>query len=100
MTERACLPDPPCDWLTVTLWPVCCCHFCAKALLMSTYSSRVGSYETLRSLTCARAVPPAASMTPTIETTTQTTEEANGLRDLNFLGRMIELPSMNDPSVD
>ncbi len=21
MTERACLPEPPCDWLIVTGWP-------------------------------------------------------------------------------
>ena len=35
MTERACLPEPPWDWLISTVCPVCCFHFSAKVLLTS-----------------------------------------------------------------
>src|SRR4051812_40296115 len=58
MIERACLPEPPCDCLTVTSCPVFAFHAFAKAWLNSTYSSRVGSYDTLSSVTgfcCATA---------------------------------------------
>ena len=43
MIERACLPEPPCDWLMSTDCPVFCFHCAANALLTSWYSSRVGS---------------------------------------------------------
>ncbi len=43
MTERACLPEPPWLCLTLTLSPVFAFQCAAKALLKSTYSSRVGS---------------------------------------------------------
>ena len=33
MTERACLPEPPCDWLTCTSWPVFAFQYLAKAAL-------------------------------------------------------------------
>ena len=32
MTARACLPEPPCDWLTFSVWPVFCFHCCAEGL--------------------------------------------------------------------
>ena len=51
MTERACLPEPPCDWLIFTSWPVLPFQYFANAALKSTYSSRVGSYDTLSSVT-------------------------------------------------
>src|SRR3954462_8089659 len=47
MMERACLPDPPCDCFPVTPCPVFAFHALANAWLNSTYSSRVGSYDTL-----------------------------------------------------
>jgi len=34
-TERACLLDPPWDWLTVTVSPVSCFQRAVKAGLMS-----------------------------------------------------------------
>ncbi len=43
MMERACLPEPPCDCLTLTSWPLLAFQCLAKAWLYSTYSSRVGS---------------------------------------------------------
>src|ERR1039457_113592 len=55
MTDRACLPEPPCDWLIVTFWPVLAAQAFANAALISSYSSRVGSYETLRRVTDAGA---------------------------------------------
>src|ERR1035441_2409527 len=30
MTDRACLPEPPCDWLIVTFWPVLAAPSCAR----------------------------------------------------------------------
>src|SRR5438045_625775 len=53
--ERACLPEPPCDCLMVTSWPVLPFQYLAKAWLNSTYNSRVGSYDTLSSVTGALA---------------------------------------------
>ena len=58
ITARACLPEPPCDWLTVSVCPVLLCQCLAKAVLTSWYSSRVGSYETLSSFRPAGAPPP------------------------------------------
>ena len=62
MTERAWRPEPPCDWLTLTVSPVFFFQYSANALLKSVYSSRVGSYDTLSSVTSAAcaicAVPP------------------------------------------
>ena len=55
MTDRACLPEPPCDWLMVTFWPVLAAQAFANAAFTSSYSSRVGSYETLRRVTDAGA---------------------------------------------
>ena len=43
MTERACLPEPPCDCLTATVWPVLPFQYLAKPAFSSWYSSRVGS---------------------------------------------------------
>jgi len=43
ITERACLPEPPCDSSTRTTWPVFARQYRAKAASYSTYSSRVGS---------------------------------------------------------
>jgi hypothetical protein len=43
MTERACLPEPPCDCFTVRSSPVLAFHCLAKAPFTSSYSSRVGS---------------------------------------------------------
>ncbi len=34
-TERACLPEPPCDWLMVTVSPVFCFQCAANAGLYS-----------------------------------------------------------------
>ena len=31
ITERACLPEPPCEVRMVTFWPVLACHCLAKA---------------------------------------------------------------------
>ena len=39
-TDPACLLDPPCDWLTVTVSPVLAFQSAMKAGLMSLYSSR------------------------------------------------------------
>ena len=60
ITARACDPEPPCDCLISTSCPVRRFHSWANAALMSLYSSRVGSYDTLSSVTfsCAAAVPP------------------------------------------
>ena len=60
ITLRACLPDPPWDCLMTIFSPVLACHCRAKSALISLYSSRVGSYETLRSVTSARAAGAAA----------------------------------------
>ena len=35
MTARACLPEPPCDWLMVTSCPVFAFQSLAKAALIS-----------------------------------------------------------------
>ncbi len=43
MTERACLPEPPWDCVTRTVWPVSARQWAAKAALYSSKSSRVGS---------------------------------------------------------
>ena len=51
MTERACLPEPPCDCRIVTFSLAFACQCLANAGLNSWYSSRVGSYETLSSVT-------------------------------------------------
>src|SRR5689334_9613363 len=66
ITERACLPEPPWDCRTVTSWPVFPFQYPANALLYSSYSSRVGSYDTLSSVTglgapCAAAGTAAAA---------------------------------------
>ena len=53
MTERAWRPEPPCDWLILTVSPVFFFQYSANDLLKSVYSSRVGSYETLSSVTSA-----------------------------------------------
>src|SRR6476619_1489159 len=55
MTARACLPDPPCDWLTVTAWPVLAFQAAVNAAFTSWYNSRVGSYDTFSSVTDASA---------------------------------------------
>ena len=36
MTARAWRPEPPCDWLMRTSWPVVCFQCFAKATLMSS----------------------------------------------------------------
>ena len=51
ITDRACLPEPPCDWLTSSVCPVFCFHWSPNTLLTSWYSSRVGSYDTFSSFT-------------------------------------------------
>src|SRR6476620_4312850 len=51
ITDRACLPEPPCDWLMVTACPFFTFHWAANAALTAWYSSRVGSYDTLSSVT-------------------------------------------------
>src|SRR5678816_531380 len=61
ITERACLPDPPCDERILTFSPVCCFHLAANAWLTSWYNSRVGSYETFSSSTSLAMAPPAAN---------------------------------------
>src|SRR5215468_7151480 len=33
ITERACLPEPPCDWLILTSSPVFCFQYLANAAL-------------------------------------------------------------------
>jgi hypothetical protein len=43
MTERACLPEPPCDCLIETSAPVVAFQWSANSALYSAYSSRVGS---------------------------------------------------------
>jgi hypothetical protein len=50
ITERAWRPEPPCDWLIFTSSPVFFFQYSANDLLKSTYSSRVGSYDTLSSV--------------------------------------------------
>src|SRR5688572_21888619 len=55
--ERACLPEPPWDCLTVTFSPPFCAQCLAKRSLYSLKSSRVGSYETLSRVTSAKARP-------------------------------------------
>ncbi len=35
ITERACLPEPPCELLIVTVSPVCACQCAANAALNS-----------------------------------------------------------------
>jgi len=51
ITDRACLPEPPCDCCTVILPPPLAAQLFAKLSLTSWYNSRVGSYYTLRSFT-------------------------------------------------
>src|SRR4051794_22756066 len=51
ITERACLPEPPCDWRMVTSCPVLFFQYPANCLLKSSYSSLVGSYDTLSKVT-------------------------------------------------
>src|SRR4051812_28982544 len=51
MTARACLPEPPCDWRMVTSCPVFSFQYRANCWLKSSYSSRVGSYDTLSRVT-------------------------------------------------
>ena len=53
MTERAWRPEPPCDWLILTVSPVFFFQYSANDLLKSAYSSRVGSYDTLSRVTSA-----------------------------------------------
>ena len=63
ITERAWRPEPPCDWLIFTVSPVFFFQYSANDLLKSTYSSRVGSYDTLSSVTSpACAMPEPALM--------------------------------------
>src|SRR4030095_9210672 len=64
MTVRACLPDPPCDCLTVRSSPVLPFQYFANAALYSTYNSRVGSYDALSNVTsfaCAKGAASASS---------------------------------------
>src|SRR5262245_50024317 len=64
MTVRACLPEPPCDCLTVTSSPVLPFQYFANAALYSTYNSRVGSYDALSNVTsfaCANGAASASS---------------------------------------
>ena len=77
MTARACLPEPPCDWLMVTAWPVFAFQDVANAALKSWYSSRVGSYETLSSVTaaCAARAPRPAGRMPARSRPRRATEE-------------------------
>src|SRR5262249_21606153 len=64
ITALACPPDPPCDFLIVTVWPVFAFEYLTNAALNSWYNSRVGSYDTFNSV-CAQAdVPNAASAAP------------------------------------
>jgi hypothetical protein len=42
MIERACLPEPPCDCLMVTVSPVFAFHAQWKAALTALYSSASG----------------------------------------------------------
>ena len=63
MTARTCLPEPPCDWLTVTSWPVFAFQAVANAVFTSWYSSRVGSYDTFSSDTGDAA---SSTATPTV----------------------------------
>ena len=56
MTARAWPPEPPCDCLIVTVWPLFAFQYLMKAALKSWYSSRVGSYETFSSV-CAATAP-------------------------------------------
>src|SRR5437867_341512 len=71
-TARACLPEPPCDWFTTTVAPVLSFQYFAKAALSFLYSSRVGSYETFRSCTSARACPASRPATAARTTTHRT----------------------------
>src|SRR5437763_1748596 len=65
MIERACLPEPPCDCLMETSCPVLAFQYFTKAALKSTYSSRVGSYETFSSCSgCAMDGRPVRPSTP------------------------------------
>src|SRR2546421_64668 len=50
MTARACLAEPPCDCWMVMVSPAFSFQYLVKATLNSSYSSRVGSYETFKSL--------------------------------------------------
>ena len=43
MTDRACLPEPPCDCRTATTSPDFASQALAKLALRSWYNSRVGS---------------------------------------------------------
>lgn len=72
-TDSACALDAPCDCLIVTVSPVCCLYAAAKLALMSLYSSRVTSYDTLRidvsacaavAATTSAAAVPACSQRP------------------------------------
>src|ERR1035438_6495448 len=36
VTDRACLPEPPCDWLIVTFWPVLAAQAFANAAFTSS----------------------------------------------------------------
>src|SRR3569833_1746307 len=42
MTARAWRPDPPCDWLMRTVWPVLAFQYFTNAVLKDSYNSRVG----------------------------------------------------------
>src|SRR4051812_1939291 len=54
MTLRACAPEPPLESLIASFSPVFACQYFAKLALKSAYSSRVGSYETLSRVVCAK----------------------------------------------
>src|SRR6185437_1544458 len=77
MTACACLPEPPCDWLITTSWPVFCFHCASKALLIASYNSRVGSYDTLSSVSVLASSAPQSA--PTVSRT------VNVLRILLFI---------------
>src|SRR4030095_13804729 len=61
MTVRACLPEPPCDCLIVTVSPVLSFQYLEKAALYCSYSSRVGSYDAFNSVTSWACVSGATS---------------------------------------
>src|SRR5436190_643090 len=55
ITARACLLEPPCDWLMLTSSPADCFHDFWNAGLMSLKNSRETSYETFSSAGAANA---------------------------------------------
>src|SRR5690606_5546702 len=67
MTERACLPDPPCDWRMVSSTPELAWYALTKAASTARYNSRVGSYDTFNNdcASCACAGKPSTKVAAT-----------------------------------